>query len=205
MPIVEFTSGQASGACDVPLPTIRRYVLTFPDVFSSTAKIRSKGRRFLPADIEAILKIRRLFAKGLNTAEVRKALTDGFDPDHVTRRDVIDSVNVLYHAQDLLSRTQDDAKKMRYAYGDLELKIKTTDRDFAELYNRVDTLQSWMARAGKKLDERLVSKFFFVVSVFFLGIAVMVTTIDRGWLIAIVTFVFMVLALWMAYLESNSV
>lgn len=107
------TAGQASGATDVPLGTLRRYVASFSDHFSDSARIPNRGRRFSDKDIELVLKVRRLYNRGLNEAEVAKVLVDGWKPDEMTQREVADAVRVTNQANELLERTQLIVQSMR--------------------------------------------------------------------------------------------
>lgn len=108
-----FTAGRASGATDIPLVTMRRYVNEFSEHFSESARISSRGRRYSDKDIELLLKIRLLYGRGLNQREVAKVLDGNWDPEGMTQREIGQAALLIKNAAELHEKAETVLRNMR--------------------------------------------------------------------------------------------
>jgi DNA-binding transcriptional MerR regulator len=198
---VSLTTGQVSGLTSLPYPTIRRYIVLFSDLFSEGAKIQSRGRRFNESDCDLLMKVRGLYARGFATPAVRQALTEGWTPDHPTRRDVLDSVRVAEYTQKLLSQIQDKASKMTLDNQVLQRDMKDCKSSLDFLTQRVDEHESALAKYQKQIWSDNAPDYGELVITAGIVLAIGVLAVGRGtqgWIAGVIAVVALAIGFFMS-------
>lgn len=98
------TSGQASGATQLSLKTIRRYVSTYRPYFSPAARIMTRGRRFTPGDIHKLVTIHQLYQRHYPAKQIHAALAGEWSPDDLPSFTTEQVTQLVSNAQELLSQ-----------------------------------------------------------------------------------------------------
>jgi len=187
------STGQVSGATEIPDSTMRRYIRELPEFFSDDAKRDTKGRRYTERDIDFMLAIRGYCNRGLSFEEIRKEFENKkFDPQRPSRRDVADAVRVVANANNLLdqarrfqnkceielSQVTNERKQDNFWFMEADKKLQDLDKKFNQLWNT----------SYPDNNQRAAGIIFVVCLVLAVGCTVMDWSIPALWLTGISLF-----------------
>lgn len=141
-----YSTGQVSGMTRIPIRTIQDYVKDFRENFSEAARQPSKGRRFIDADIDTILTIKRLRWERTSDDDIRKVLSGEIEiklahqyKDDEIKKMAANSLEVFEAAMQTLKQFDKLAAENQ----------KTIDRLAQENYQLREDNKAWKSRVEK--------------------------------------------------------
>jgi hypothetical protein len=156
-----FTSGQVSGMTNVPLPTLRRYVIDFRSHFSDQAKIEDRGRRWSAKDVELVFGIRHMFNDHYTKRQVGEALSGEWQSKAAPRKDISDAAQIVTEARSYRDQTHtlyyQALHRMRHAEDSIST-IETSMFDYDERLTKLGKVFDRFEEKGKEnpIDWRVV-------------------------------------------------
>lgn len=148
------------GMTNIPIRTIQDYVRDFRDHFSETARIKSKGRRFTPADVDILQTIKRLRGERVADEEIRKVLSGEvplklahqFNEAQV-KDFAANAVEYFENANNALWRANQLVKEANAKIAQLEQERELLRKDYRALRDRVDRFKNWQVFVMKEIPE----------------------------------------------------
>jgi DNA-binding transcriptional MerR regulator len=145
-----FTSGQVSGMTNVPLPTLRRYVIDFRSHFSDQARIEDRGRRWSAKDVELVLGIRHMFNDHYTKKQVGESLSGEWQSKAAPRKDISDAAQIVTEARSYRDQTHTLYYQALHRMRSAEDSIGTIEASMFDYDERLIKL----GQALKLLEER---------------------------------------------------
>jgi DNA-binding transcriptional MerR regulator len=147
-----FTTGKVLGLTRLKIATVQRYIKTFPEFFSDTARIPTRGRRFTGEDVKILLLIKHLYSSGENKSEITKALNGEKELPAVAWFEFEDMFEIATRATHAAARAEEILADMKEHSRMMKFTNNRVLRDFEKIKREVvnvmyDTrreLKSWI-------------------------------------------------------------
>ena len=124
------TTGEASGICNTPATTIRRYIRDFKSSFSEQATRQTQGRRYTEKDIKIILLVRHLYFQRYSRSQIEKVLAGELGIPSSESYEVQDLAQLLEQTLGEVEKVKDIYKRIKLSRNNVEATRSEIDHYF---------------------------------------------------------------------------